>query len=109
MSGTGGLPPTDPQELLRRVGTQERRISEAAETIADSAARQDISDRAQLAATVSMVFLVCLPVSLLVLLILAFRAESATAAVSGVVEILKSVLLPVVTLVLGYYFARGRG
>lgn len=102
MSGTG----LDADALLQAASVQARE----AETLADTATRQDISDRAQLAATVSSVFLLCLPASLLALLVLSFvRADSAAEAVKAIVEILKSVLLPIVTLVLGYYFARGRG
>jgi hypothetical protein len=66
---------------------------------------------AALAATVVRVFLVCLPLGLVALLVLSvIWAESAPEAARGIVEILKTVLLPVVTLVLGYVFGRqGRG
>jgi hypothetical protein len=68
--------------------------------------RQD-DPTAALAATVVRVFLVCLPLGLLALLVLSIIwAESAAEAARGIVEVLKTVLLPVVTLVLGYAFGR---
>ena len=103
-------PPPDIAAVLGRANALAARSNSTDQTLADAATRQDISDRAQLAATVSTVFLICLPVSLLALLVLSFvRAEAAAPAVAAIVELLKAVLLPIVTLVLGYYFARGRG
>ena len=109
------LPPA-PQEPTPSVADIEalanqldQRARSATEEISAASARQDVSDRARLAATVSTVFLFCLPVAIIALLVLSFvQQASAAEAVKGIVEILKSVLLPIVTLVLGYYFARGR-
>lgn len=81
----------------------------ATEEISAASARPDVSDRARLAATVSAVFLFSLPVAVIALLLLNLIQSSAAAeAVTGIVEIRKSVLLPIVTRVLGYHFARGR-
>lgn len=97
-------------DLLARAAGVRRASDDTGVALVDHSARQDIADRAHFAATVSSVFLICLPVALVVLLVLSFmRADAATEAVKAVVEILKSVLLPIMTLVLGYYFARAKG
>ena len=108
-NGGNTAEPPSSEELLRRAAGLAVDAKAADSGLADLAARQDISDRAQLAATVSTVFLISVPASLLLLILLSFvQSGSANAAVGAIVEILKSVLLPIVTLVLGYYFARGR-
>lgn len=79
------------------------------ESIANQAARRELDDRTRITGVVTTVFFISVPFALLSLLLLALiSSASAGAAIAAVTDILKSVLLPIMTLVLGYYFGRGR-
>ncbi len=96
--------------MAGQAGAEAQRAKEYGDTIAEQAARQELGDRALITRTVTTVFFIAVPLSLIALLVLAFvSAASAKDAIAGITDILKSVLLPVLTLVLGYYFGRGRG
>jgi hypothetical protein len=100
----------DLDAIATRAGAEGRRAAEAGQSVADRAARQELDDRTLITRTVTTVFFVAVPGSLVLLLILSvISSASAKDAILAVTDILKSVLLPIVTLVLGYYFGRGRG
>ncbi len=85
------------------------RAEEAEVSIADRSAGREIEDRSLIASTVTTVFLVALPLALTFLFMLSFFENANQGAIAAITDILKSVLMPIMTLVLGYYFGRGRG
>jgi hypothetical protein len=89
------------QEALERAAQQRDRAFDLA------AREQEARDRSHVTATVMAVFLVTLLVSLGALLVGGLVGGGWATIAPHVVDILKSVVLPVVTLVLGYYFGRG--
>jgi hypothetical protein len=108
-SGSSG-PSSSDLEARIEASIQDKlsRSKGAGSSIADRAAGREDQDRSNIAGTVMTVFLVAMPLSLLFLFILSFRENANKEAITTIADILKSVLMPIMTLVLGYYFGRGR-
>lgn len=96
-----------PEELLGRI-VREREAAERAETdLKRREQTQEILDRSAITNTVMVVFGLALIGSLALLLLAGLLSGKWDTLAAAISDILKSVLLPVVTLVLGYYFGRG--
>ncbi len=101
--------PTDLDGLVGAATALSGASTAVSESIADQATRQELGDRTRITGIVTTVFFIAVPFALLSLLLLALiNGAAAGAAIGAVTDILKSVLLPIMTLVLGYYFGRGR-
>jgi hypothetical protein len=96
------------ERVLASLRESQSRAENAVSSIADRAAGREIEDRSNIAGTVMTVFLLALPLSILFLFILSFLENANKDAIAAIADILKSVLMPIMTLVLGYYFGRGR-
>jgi type VI protein secretion system component VasF len=97
------------ESVLASLQQRRDRAEEAEVSIADRSAGREIEDRSLIASTVTTVFLVALPLALTFLFMLSFFENANQGAIAAITDILKSVLMPIMTLVLGYYFGRGRG
>jgi len=108
-------PPADPALALKpaleaRLGTVEHR-SAAAQVVARSQT-QDDDDRSWIARQIIYVFVGAVSAVLLLLLVdgLASHGESWSLVADRAADLIKTAVLPVVTLVLGYYFGKsGKG
>lgn len=93
--------------MLSEAKAETDAASTKGQELAEVIARQELDDRTLITRTVTTVFFVAVPLSILVLLVLSFFSkEAAPEAIKATADILKSVLLPIMTLVLGYYFGR---
>jgi type VI protein secretion system component VasF len=97
------------EKVLASLRQRRERVEEAGVSISDRSAGREIEDRSLIASTVTTVFLVALPLALSFLFVLSFFQNANQDAIAAIADILKSVLMPIMTLVLGYYFGRGRG
>jgi len=105
----GGTEPAGERtdDLLARI-VREREAAERAESdIRRREQAQEIIDRSAITNTVMTVFGLALILCLAILLLAGLISGKWETLGSAVADILKSVLLPVVTLVLGYYTGRG--
>lgn len=97
------------EDILASLRQKRERVEEVGVSVADRSAGREIEDRSLIANTVTTVFLVALPLALTFLFVLSFVQSANQGAIAAIADILKSVLMPIMTLVLGYYFGRGRG
>jgi hypothetical protein len=105
---TGQQSEADARALLEAIAESKQRTDSNAEKARRSNEQQEADDRSPITWTVTRVLGWGVPLTILMLLALAWlEPASAPEAIKAVVEIFKAVLLPVTTLVLGYYFGRG--
>ncbi|MCS6855234.1 MAG: hypothetical protein NZ523_10850 [Elioraea sp.] len=108
MSSDPGDPPRLEANRLLEQLARERRFVETAEKTLERVEREaETRDRSTVTMIVMVVFAVALLTSLVVLLVASYASQDWTNLSQNVLDVLKSVVLPVVTLVLGYYFGRG--
>ncbi len=111
---TGTPPPNPPggtfdiDALIADAGNS---LQQAADTIAEYARRRETQDRSQIARIIIWTFALTVGgffvFAAVIGIVGAYRGVTDwKEAASLIVEVLKSVLLPVVTLVLGFYFGR---
>ena len=106
MSGTGGEAP-DLAALARRLARSEQ-ATETREAELDRAVReQENRDRSAVTGMVMLVFAGTLVLSLVTFVAAGLFSGKWEVLAPQIVDVLKSIVLPVVTLVLGYYFGRG--
>lgn len=119
MSGAGGplqpvpAPATTDQdvEALRRQLQEARtQVLETASAIDRGMQKQEADDRSMITRVVIQVFGYSIAGVLAVIVIIAVASGQYGQVAEKAVDLLKSVVLPIVTLVLGYYFGRaGKG
>lgn len=108
MGGEQDDPPRLEASRLLEQLARERRFVETAEKTLERVEREaETRDRSTVTMIVMGVFAVALLASIIVLVIASFKSGQWYSLGEQVLDILKSVVLPVVTLVLGYYFGRG--
>jgi hypothetical protein len=99
---------TDPAELLAQIATDRQRSVAVDERTQRTSEEREAEDRSHITRTLMGTLRWGLPATVVMLLLLAWLdSTAASEAIKAVVEIFKAVLLPVITLVLGYYFGRG--
>ena len=97
-----------PEALIQQIldGTERTRTN--TEKAQSSIEEREADDRSHITRTVMDVLRWGLPAAILLLLLLAvLEPSSSSESIKAGVEIFKAVLLPIMTLVLGYYFGRG--
>jgi hypothetical protein len=116
VSGDGGAlqpvqPPNDELDAVRRQLEEAReQMVRTATAIDTSMQKQEADDRSMITRVVIQVFGYSLGGVLLVIAGLAMLSGEHREAQASAIDLLKSVVLPIVTLVLGYYFGRaGKG
>jgi hypothetical protein len=111
MSGTGAEPAGPAPatgDLQARLAQKSAEAEDLDAAIERETRRQESRDRSVVTGTILTVFFVAVPLSLVALLLLSFLSkDAAPEAIKATASILKDVLLPIMTLVLGYYFGRG--
>lgn len=108
MGGDQGDPPRLEASRLLEQLARERRFVETAEKTLERVEREaETRDRSTVTMIVMVVFAVALLASIIVLVIASYASDNWSSLSQNVLDVLKSVVLPVVTLVLGYYFGRG--
>ncbi len=99
---------SDASRLLETIVGQKQQTAQSSAAAQQSSAQQEDADRTHITRTVMDVFRWAFLLSVPLLIVLSLIMTSAAGeAIKALVDILKSVLLPIVTLVLGYYFGRG--
>lgn len=99
---------TDAQALLDAIAAGRSRTESNSANAQRSEEQREADDRSYITRTVMAALRYGLPITVVLLLVLSWlEPAAAPEAIKAVVEIFKSVLLPVMTLVLGYYFGRG--
>ena len=118
MSGSGTNLPAVPAAAaapdvaaLQQQLTQARsQVQQTAQVLEQSAAKQEADDRSMITRVIIFVFGGSMAAVLVTIVGLAIYSGKTDLVAEQVVDLLKSVVLPVVTLVLGYYFGRaGKG
>lgn len=98
----------NPEALLAEIADSKNRTASTAARAQRTSEQQEADDRSHITRTVMGVLRWGVPITIGMLLLLSWlEPASAPEAIKAVVEIFKTVLLPVMTLVLGYYFGRG--
>ena len=99
---------SSPADLLQKILADTKRTRSNAENAKSTIEEREADDRSHITRTVMDVLRWGLPTAILLLLLLALLDPSSSSeSIKAVVEIFKAVLLPIMTLVLGYYFGRG--
>ena len=93
-------------EFLDRLNTAETLSTQAQQTVADEVSRREADDRSWIARRIIWVFLGVIAAGLSILVAGASMTGEWQDAGDQAVDLIKSTVLPVVTLVLGYYFGR---
>lgn len=94
-------------ELLAQVQRERTEVAQAEAEVERAVRQQEMRDRSAVTVMVMFVFAAALLLSLVVLLVAGLASGKWETLAPNVADILKSVVLPIVTLVLGYYFGRG--
>jgi hypothetical protein len=107
MSGSAAPPDDIVEQLAARVARVEADTGQATQTLADEKNRlQQTMDRSWIAKMIIYVFVGAVGVVLILMAVQGY-ASGNWATVSGTAgDLVKSTILPVVTLVLGYYFGQ---
>jgi hypothetical protein len=104
------MPPgSDPEAKIAALRQEASNVvtqSKSRPEILDVVARQEAEDRSKITDWVMKGFAGALVLVFVLLVLEAAMTGNWAAVVTQAVEILKSVILPIVTLVLGYYFGR---
>lgn len=109
------VPPTGPgdadvEALRRQLSEARAQFAQTATAIDRGMQQQEADDRSMITRVVIQVFGASLGGVLLVIIIVAIASGEYVALAEKAIDLLKSVVLPIVTLVLGYYFGRaGKG
>lgn len=102
--GAGGWATVDAR-TWERLGEIEQRISRASEDVGKYAERRQADDRSLIAKIVIVMFAVCISVVMIfIVLAVVFSMQNWEAPLKYFVDLIGSVVLPVVTLVIGFYF-----
>jgi hypothetical protein len=110
MSGTDGQPPQTTQGSLEALIAATASNATQSKVLVQSTDSATDADRSRIARQIINVFVGALLLVLIMLVIQGYMANSWPAAVSQATDLLKTTLLPIVTLVLGYYFGQsGKG
>ena len=119
--GPEGIMPTMPEgarsranllleQLVGPVPSAEEAAQRAQDTVADQVSRREADDRSWIAKRIIGVFVAMIFAGLAILVVGAAMTDEWQNAGDQSVDLIKSTVLPVVTLVLGYYFGRsGKG
>jgi hypothetical protein len=101
------LPPEDPEivALRRQIAETRAQVQETARAM-DSGQKQEADDRSMITRVVIIVFGLSMLAVLLVLVGSAVGSGKYEDLGDKAIDLLKSTVLPIVTLVLGYYFGR---
>lgn len=88
----------------------EQVTTQARETVADEVSRREADDRSWIARRIIWVFVGTLVGGGLILILQGWQSGAWDKTASMAIDLIKSCVFPVVTLVLGYYFGRsGKG
>ncbi|MGG5818189.1 hypothetical protein [Falsiroseomonas sp. HW251] len=103
-------PPAAPSEqdieaLRRQIAQAREQVQQTARAM-DQGQIQEMNDRSMITRVVILVFGGSIGAVLLAIVIAGIASGKAEAIATQAVDLLKSVVLPIVTLVLGYYFGR---
>jgi uncharacterized membrane protein YcjF (UPF0283 family) len=93
-------------QLLARLQRVEEASGQAARTVEDERNRQQAIDRSWIAKMIIYVFVGAVGAVLVLLFVQAFMTKDWTAVSGTASDLVKSTILPIVTLVLGYYFGQ---
>lgn len=103
-------PPAEDVEALRRQIAEARAQVQMTARAIDQGVAQETSDRSMITRVVIQVFGWSIAAVLLAILAAAYASGKWDTVSTQATDLLKSVVLPIVTLVLGYYFGRaGKG
>ncbi len=94
------------EALQRDLSAAREQVRQSAQALERSAANQEADDRSLITRVVIGVFGASIAAVLSLIAGLALYSGNTDQAAAHSVDLLKSVVLPVVTLVLGYYFGR---
>jgi hypothetical protein len=109
LAAPAGAPGRD-RELLERLEYAERVTAQARGTVADEVSHREADDRSWIARQIIWVFVGVIVAGLGILTWGAQETGEWEDAADQAIDLIKSTVLPVVTLVLGYYFGRsGKG
>ena len=98
------------EQLVSPVPSAEEAAQRAQDTVADQVSRREADDRSWIAKRIIGVFVAMIFAGLGILVVGAAMTDEWQNAGDQSVDLIKSTVLPVVTLVLGYYFGRsGKG
>ena len=78
------------------------------DTVEEFAARKQATDRSRIAIIIVILFAVCLILLIALVLVGAISGLAWNAAADFILDIVKTMVLPVVTLVLGFYFGSAK-
>jgi cytochrome c-type biogenesis protein CcmH/NrfG len=101
-AGGGGTHPTTDQ----RIAALESTLAQSREIAQQQASATEDAHRGWIARTIIWVFVAVVVAVLILLLVQGIMTGNWSAATSQATDLIKSSVVPVVTLVLGYYFGR---
>jgi ABC-type dipeptide/oligopeptide/nickel transport system permease component len=93
-------------QLLARIQRVEASSGQAARTVEDERNRQQTLDRSWIAKMIIYVFVGAVGAVLLLLFVQAAMTKDWSSVSGTATDLVKSTILPIVTLVLGYYFGQ---
>ena len=92
------------QQTRRRLASTRKTIESERESVEDQLARKRAEDRSEIARIIVYLFAGSFVLTLVAIPVLAWTVSDWTDVSEKLLTLLSSVLLPVVTLVIGYYF-----
>lgn len=105
----GAAPDQDVEALRRQIAETRAQLAQTARAM-DQGQIQEVEDRSMITRVVILVFGGSIGAVLLAIVIAGIASGKAENIAAQAADLLKSVVLPIVTLVLGYYFGRaGKG
>jgi VIT1/CCC1 family predicted Fe2+/Mn2+ transporter len=103
-------PAPDDQEIQQRIALLEGTASQLRQIISEAAAGYEDQQRSWIARTIIWIFVAVIIAGLIILLLDGILTNEWKDVTTQSIDLIKSAVLPIVTLVLGYYFGRaGKG